>query len=315
MVKTWALYLTGFLWPIRLDILPAILLESHWINPRTLSALTFLLLLIFFLFWQRKKIGLAGVGLWWFFVFLLPVANLVPIKAFMAWRFVYISWIGLILTACFVFSKIPIFRFSKIILGCWTLALCLLTLKASSPFTNSETLWKPMIEKYPKLAKPYRELAYFYLRENRVMEAQTVITEGIQALPQDEYLFSDYAKTWILRHNYPKALEYLQKVSPQTRKELGESFVFDWVFTCYQLEHFQEIVQTLSWMEPEELPVKTLLLQAQGAVLAGANAKAKSLYDNLLTRDLDPKARKDCITIYRLLEQRGNTKGSEELSR
>ena len=302
MMKTWFLYLTGFMWPLRLDILPAILLESHWMNPRTLSALTFLLLVVFLLFWQRKNLGLSGVGLWWFFVFLLPVANLVPIKAFMAWRFVYISWIGLVLAACFLFSKLPERRFLKIILLCWSLVLSLLTVKASVSFANSESLWKPMIEKYPKLAKPYRELAGFYLYENRLLEAQTVLASGLKAMPKDDYLLSDYAKTWIVRQEYSKALDYLQKITPQTQKELGESFLFDWVFTCYQSGHFQEILQTLFWIPSKKLSVKSLLLQAHGSVLAGANTDAKRLYKELLLRDLDAKTRKDCIAIYQLLE-------------
>jgi len=275
MMKTWFLYLTGFVWPLHLDILPGILLELYWMNLRTMSALIFLLLTAFLLFWQRKNLGLSGVGLWWFFVFLLPVANLIPIKAFMAWRFVYISWIGLVLAACFLFSKLPERRFLKIILLCWSLALSLLTVKASASFRDSESLYKSM---------------------------QATLAKRLQITPKNDYLLSDYAKTWIARRNYSKALEYLKKVTPQTRKELGESFLFDWVFTCYQLEHFQEILQTLSWIPPKKLSAKSLLIQAHGSVLAGANADAKRLYKELFLRDLDVKTLKDCIVIYRFLE-------------
>ncbi len=307
MVKTWVLYLTGFLWPLRLDILPALLLESHWMNPRTMPAFAFLLLFALFLFRQRKNLGFSGVGLWWFFVFLLPVANLVPIKAFMAWRFVYISWIGLILGACFLSSKVEARAWMKAILLCWTLALAFQTVRVSAAFSNSETLWKPMIVKYPKLAKPYRELAGYYLRGNQLAEAQAVTLQGLKAIPRDDYLLSDAAKIGIALQNYPQALECLQKVSAQAQKELGEGFLFDWVFACYQSGHFQEIVQTLSWIPPKALSVKTLLLQAHGSVLAGANGAAKRLYDELLMRPLDPKVRKDCETIYGLLEHAKKT--------
>jgi protein O-mannosyl-transferase len=313
MIKVWLYYVLGFFWPLQLHIISVPGIEQGWMNFRVFSSILLVGCLGYILFRNNKQLGLSGSGLLWFFLFLLPVANLVPIKAMMAWRFVYISWMGLSLVLCHWLSKMTWTRSKCILFGLWLLALSCYSIHTAASFQSDETLWKPLIQKYPHLSKPYRVVGNYYLRENRIQEAQAFIEAGLKAVSNDDFLLWDLARIDLIKGDSLQALALLEKIKPDYRQEIGEAFLYDYVFALYQEKKFDEITDTISLAALSGVKTKVLLIQAHSAVLAEKKEKAVRLYQELLTRQyLTTSQRKDCAAILIMLGKENDIRNHGE---
>ncbi|MBN2143512.1 MAG: hypothetical protein JW774_02705 [Candidatus Aureabacteria bacterium] len=303
MVKVWLLYIAGFFWPFHLEIAPIIETESGWAGPFVWFSAVALASLGILIWIRRKHLGKAGIGLVWFFLFLLPVANLIPIKALMAWRFVYIPWVGMSLVFCHYFEKIQRSRTAVFFIFFWLLVLTLYSVRTVSTFQTDETLWKPLMEKYPHLSKPYHVVGNYYLREKEIVRAQHVFETGLQSVPDDAYLMWDLARIHAMQGNTGKSLDLLEKINQPMRRELGQGFLYDYVFALYQEKKYGQIWKTLSFPDISGMKTKILLIQAHGSVLADHKDSAEILYEELLTRgDLTAAQREDCSAVLAMLK-------------
>lgn len=69
----------------------------HWGNPQAILGVVLLLTLLIYAFRKRKDQKLVFFSVLWFFVALLPVANLYPINSYMAEHWLYLPSIGFFL--------------------------------------------------------------------------------------------------------------------------------------------------------------------------------------------------------------------------
>lgn len=65
------------------------------------------LITVGFLAWRSPKYQLAGFGLLWTGLFLLPVSNLLPLRAYMAERFLYLPLIGWLMALAAILISVP----------------------------------------------------------------------------------------------------------------------------------------------------------------------------------------------------------------
>ncbi|EKD27900.1 MAG: hypothetical protein ACD_79C00504G0006 [uncultured bacterium] len=305
MVKAWVLYITGFLLPVRMDIIPAIAIERTFLNIRSISSLAFLLAVIFMCFRFRNKISFSFAGLLWFVLFLLPVSNLIPIKAIMSWRFIYIPFIGLIYAFAAFIDKYNLRTGFKTILFIWLGLLSVYSFHISSKFYNDYTLWMPLIEKYPHLSKPYRVVSFYYLKNGSVVKAREYLEKGLKIIPNDEYLKWDLAKLELQENNIQKAYDILSGLSELFRKEAGYKFTYDFVYACYQLEKYDEIFKTIKVTNIEETPPEVLFIQAHACVLTDKNKLAVELYKEILNKDNSIPQRNEILGIIKELSSTG----------
>jgi Flp pilus assembly protein TadD len=103
-------YVRLLLFPFNLTIIPGLNLSVPLLGPETiLSGALVVGLLIFALFFRRRfPVGSLGIVL--FFVLLLPVSNIVPIKAVVGDRFIYIPSLGYFIVAGALFRSLEMFR-------------------------------------------------------------------------------------------------------------------------------------------------------------------------------------------------------------
>ncbi|MBU6398783.1 MAG: tetratricopeptide repeat protein [Verrucomicrobia bacterium] len=107
------LRLLGGMPPFRIDysFMHGHLPGSAWVAWAGLALLGLLLGLTVWT-WRRPASGVAGFGLAWFGLFLLPVANLVPMMQYMAERFLYLPLIGLLIALGALLCHLPRLRLS-----------------------------------------------------------------------------------------------------------------------------------------------------------------------------------------------------------
>ena len=104
-------YIKLFLMPYPLTARYDIVLIESVLNPYTLAfiALGAALLFATFARQSRKSFPLYLYGIWWFLITLMPVSNIIPIRAaMMGERYMYIPMIGLIIFLGAMIKKIPL---------------------------------------------------------------------------------------------------------------------------------------------------------------------------------------------------------------
>jgi len=301
MVKAFSIYIMGFFWPLRTMITPNILIEHSWLNIRSLRAS--LLLIVFTglfikIYRKNKKVG---YGMVWFVVFLLPVSNIVPIKAVMSWRFAYISMVGYHL---FFAEFIESFKHKKYLILTiipWLICLSFVSYRISSTFKDDVTLWRPVMKNYLNLYKPYRVFANHYLRQDQYDSAIKYCELGLEKFPGNSYLLWDLGVIYNIKGDYQDALHVFRQVSLDVQKEIGIDFLYSQTFALYNLQKFAEISRLVELHKLKELPIKLLNLQAHALVLTKNEQKAKQVYLELLSRNVTDNAHEDYMNILDLM--------------
>lgn len=148
------------------------------------SIATLLILLMSGIYALRVKNRLWGIGVFWFFIAILPVSNLVPIKILIAERFLYLPSISVILVILSLSAGLTEKRKAATMLGL-TLLFAVLTLNRESYWLSSPKLWKDAAIKMPVNDRAYFNLASVYMEEGHFKEALLANNEATRLRPGD----------------------------------------------------------------------------------------------------------------------------------
>lgn len=129
----------------------------------------------------------ASFAIFWFFITLVPVANIVPITNYMAARYLYIPAAGFcFLMGIFLTGK----RFGRDAVIIIVIFYSMFTMIRNMGYKNDFVLWQDMVEKYPKNALAHSSLGS-YLKDRGMLDR--AIQEYKLALGLDP----DYAKDYV----------------------------------------------------------------------------------------------------------------------
>ena len=113
----------------------------------------------------------------WFLVSLTPVLNIVPIPAFMAERFLYLPYVGLVVLA--VTSLVPVVAApSRVVITTAVVVLCLfsgLTWTRQRAWSSNEVLWRTTLEDHPSAQGALHGYGSFLIESGRYIEAITYL--------------------------------------------------------------------------------------------------------------------------------------------
>ena len=141
-------------------------------GPLTVVSGIILAVLIWASFSPRWR-GLAGVPVAWFFLFLMPVMNIIPVSgAPMAERFMYIPLIGAVLFAGALYSRMEASKWSQpvalFVLACFAI----LTFMRIPVWKNDEVLYTHMTETESMSWKSWYSLAVAKYKQGDYEEAE-----------------------------------------------------------------------------------------------------------------------------------------------
>lgn len=204
---------------LRLLVFPlGLRVEYDWtVFPLWLSLAAALLLLgILFLGGWLWKRGLwaIGFGIFWFFLFLLPVANILPIGEIAAERFLYLPSAGF----CFSLGALAVStreRFSLNAALAFLLVILLsfsfLTGKRNAEWRDPKTLWRSTLTLSPAAPHALENLASILLAEGETLESGVLLDRARARWPNEPSLLSMKAQWHFLRSEREAGLRLLEE--------------------------------------------------------------------------------------------------------
>lgn len=193
--------------------------------PVVIGLILFAFLAAFFRKEIRKK-SQAALSIGWFFIFLLPQANLYPVNAYMAEHWLYLPSIGF----CLLGAKLFVYlwraeNLKKLAFFSLTAALIyysFLTIRQNRYWQNPITFYEKTLAHAPRSSRLYNMLAIAYIASGRNKEAAEASKKAITSHPeyykayntlataymnmgQNEEALRIYLKALDVNPNYPEA--------------------------------------------------------------------------------------------------------------
>ena len=149
----------------------------------------------FFIFKHSKGVFFA---IWWFFITLFPVYNIIPIFNPFAERYLYIPLVGFCMVVAMVFHKAFYQRFSKIALINAVRALGLvallsgyatITIQRNRDFKDNLSLWSKTVMTTPDSSIAHGSLGRAYQDRGRLAEAIAEYHKAIEIQPDNYKAF------------------------------------------------------------------------------------------------------------------------------
>src|SRR3989339_290814 len=154
-----------------------------------LLSLIIILALLVLSYKNIKTRPIIALSILWFFIFLLPVSNIIPIGDFMAERFLYLPSFGFCLfMSDIVYRNKKLTKFMPVIL----ILFSLITIKQNVVWKNNLSLWSYVTEKFPGNWRAFWELGKCYNNAENYEEAGKQYEKSLKLRETDLVLF-DYA--------------------------------------------------------------------------------------------------------------------------
>ncbi|MEK7137316.1 MAG: tetratricopeptide repeat protein, partial [Patescibacteria group bacterium] len=185
-------------------------LEYDWSSfPFLITAGSILLMILLLgLGWWLFRRGerVAAFGIAWFFFFLLPVANIIPIGELIAERFLYLPSVGFCILVGALFSSteprnrgangevmefVSRLRSSKtvlIIMGTILLVFSSLTIRRNLDWRDPEILWRKTLALSPEAPHARENLIVMLLARGDLKEAGSLLAEELPRFPEKPML-------------------------------------------------------------------------------------------------------------------------------
>ena len=190
---------------------------SNILDWRVAASVTFLLLFIGFILHALYHRKAYAPYLAWFFLFLLPTANIIPIWAVLAERFLYFPLIGffpgILLLAKAVLIKLGLSGQRPIQIGgvLFIIILCAFTIQRNAVWQDPVKLWEDVARKVPHSSGVRLNLGLEYYKEKRYDEAILQYKLAIEADPAYVNPYSSLGRLYLELGRYEEAIEYINK--------------------------------------------------------------------------------------------------------
>jgi len=193
MSKVFATYIKWLFFPVGIHAtLPENnpLVSYSLMDPWVLPSIALLASCFFIAIIMRKRSKEISFGIFWFFITLLPVSNILPITNYIASRYLYIPIVGFcLLVPTILFRSNQLRHARRVIIVTFLVFFPMFTLIRNIAWKNDTVLWLEMVENYPNNALAHSNLGLCYRRSGFIDKA---IKEYRLALSLDPYFTSDY---------------------------------------------------------------------------------------------------------------------------
>lgn len=184
MSKVFVYYLYNILFPINLCASYEVVLAHSLFELPVLFSLAIIIFLFMIPIRLYKKSREIFWGIFYFFLTLLPVSNIIPTGHFMNDRYLYMPLLGF----CIVFSYllIKLFQNKTILIVTFLIVLIFyssLTIKQNIIWQDEMRLWENVIKRFPNLYIPYYQYGLIYSHRGLLDKAISNYSKGLQLNP------------------------------------------------------------------------------------------------------------------------------------
>jgi protein O-mannosyl-transferase len=196
-------YMKLMIWPLRLRV------EYDWVSfPAFITIVSIFIIaaiiyLLIKLYKENNKLYfLCGI---WFFLFLLPVSNIIPIGEFVAERFLYLPSVGICFLAGLLINDLFKNKTKTSVLLMIVVIFSGLSIVRNSHWRSPEVLWENTLELSPNAPHALQNLAGIRLAQGKLDEAQDLISHAIRNWSDEPVLYFISGQVYEGKGNNEKA--------------------------------------------------------------------------------------------------------------
>ncbi len=213
-------YFWKMLFPINQSIEVHYPIISNWSTITNYIGLSVLGIFVAITFWVSSISRLAGFGLMWMFVTVLPTSSFVPLLDVAVEHRTYLPLIGFsIFFATTINGIIQIFKNSALKRNfaygfCGFLGICMATLLVhrNSVWKDDVSLWTDARRKAPRLVRVYNNLGEAYDKLSRYPEAIEEFQAALKLDPNYVFALNNLGNIYGKMNYFSKAIPYFKKV-------------------------------------------------------------------------------------------------------
>jgi tetratricopeptide (TPR) repeat protein len=274
-------YLGSLLLPLNLSPL----YQYHWKTLFTSFSFLVVVLWIVMIAWailSRRTFPFFYFSLFWFLIALLPVANIIPINALRADRYLYIPAMPL-----FLLGSCALHEVSQKFLQSWRrpvpawlrlpflryllpfsliTAYAVATLQYNAVWQNNFTLMHRAADTDPYYPTPHVWLVSLHLDEGNIDEAIFHCHKIMAMDPSNDYPYYQLGALYYAKRLFPLAEKYLQKAMELDKNNADTHFILGLIYTLYYhhsdqgAAYFQRVLD-LNPEHPQKKLIKSLMEQ------------------------------------------------------
>jgi tetratricopeptide (TPR) repeat protein len=182
-------YVRVLLFPARLCAFYVTKVYSCWADANVLSSIAAIILVFAALPVLYRRMRGASFAIWWFIITMLPVSNIVPIRALMAERFLYLPSIGFCLLAAICIERIGLIGYREKVRSTRMIAVALAalvvaaytarTMRRNEDWKDAESITASILKAAPLNPWAYASLGAAYSSRERFAEAVKPLAKAI----------------------------------------------------------------------------------------------------------------------------------------
>lgn len=202
--------------PVRIHIEKMIPFSSSFFEPRTFLSAAVLAGIFVFMYSTRKSLQMCFFGLSWFFVALIPMANIMPINTTLADHWLYLPGFGFILAvvaACVALIKKidlkmqnPAKRLAVFLYFLVFLAFSLMTVKQNNIWREPLKFYQHAIKMVPRSFRPHNEIGIIYSGAGKYDEAIAEFKEAIRLNPNFDQAYDNLGVAYDMKGRYEESI-------------------------------------------------------------------------------------------------------------
>lgn len=181
-------------------------------NPVTILGAAILFLLSIYAFRKRKTNKLIFFSVYWFFIALLPVANIYPINAHMAEHWLYMPSIGFFIILAKVLSSGYSYKKFRTISIVFTILLLafysILTIRQNNYWREPIAFYKRALQHAPHSLRAYNNLGVAYVNIGKNEEAIASFKKALEINPDDAKIYYNLGNTYKIIGKYEEAIAF-----------------------------------------------------------------------------------------------------------
>ena len=221
-------YIRIMVLPVNLKLLYDVPLRESIFNWQVISSLLLLCAVFIATLLTYRKDQMVFFAAAWFFITILPVSNIVPLRpTMMAERYLYIPSVGICLLGGLVFYKIYqtgflLSPYLKVLIFLLFIILSAITLQRNRLWKDEATYFAKMAEDAPQNTYAHHNLGETYRKAGNMDNAIKEWQAAIQLYPLHPEANNSLANVALIQGNYPEAVRRY-KIAIQGRPENPES--------------------------------------------------------------------------------------------
>ena len=299
-------YLLNIVIPVNLRI-PYIIKNSGF-NLTQLFSCIVLALLIAIAFYYRKNRYVLFFALW-FFVFMLPVINIFPLKILMADRYAYVSAIGICLLCGYVSGHLK--ENIVYLLSILSLFIYLpLVFNLNASWKDEPTFYHRMIDNAPDSDLGYHNLGLYYQDKGDFINAELFLQKAVETAPKTAESYISLALLHIQLGDYISAQQVLARASGMMPEDIETNVLLCRVFSAMGNEPEASAYMNRARAAFPAVDDWLKTISAEIAAEAEGRREAKQLYkaERIFRKSLfyDPTSSLALIGLGNVAGQRGN---------